>query len=223
VARRRWSDLRPDAWWEALEDRRLPGEDDRPPPAGGVPVLFNPECSALLVQSLAGRLHGAGRAPGVEVGPAFKLYDDPGRPDALFGGAFDDSGFPTGRKRLANGVRTSGRIEGPGHDRRPSFRDRPAPRASHLVVPATERGVPADGVVGTALSIHPVERDRWVLRIEGGRLKDGAPTTLIRPAHVSIAPEELVRRCVATVGPPRLSHLGVETPALLFAPLTLRS
>jgi len=223
VARRRWQDLRPDAWRAVLEDRRLPGHGDRPPPAGKIPVLFNPECSALLVRSLTKVLHHGGSEPGIEVGPAWKLYDDPVDPEALFGGVFDDSGFPASRKRLANGIRTGGRVGGPGHFRRPSFRDRPAAGPSHLVIPPTERGVPADGVVGTALSVHPVEPDRWVLRIEGALLEGGSPVALLRPSYVSISPWELVRRCVATVGPSRLSHLGVETPALVFAPLSLRT
>jgi hypothetical protein len=223
VARRRWSELPPDAWREVLEDRRLPDRGDGPPPTAAVPVLFNPECSALLVVALTKTLHAAGSEPGVEVGPAWKLYDDPCHGQALYGGSFDDVGFPTTRKRLSNGHRTSGRIDGRGHFRRPSFRDRPIPLPSHLTVSPTAREAPMEGVLATALTVQPVEPARWILRIEGALLDHGRPGAVIRPSFVSISPEELALRCVATVGPPRPSHLGVETPALLFDHLSLRT
>jgi hypothetical protein len=221
VARRRWAELPPGAWRMALEDRRLPKQGDVPPPATGVPVLFSPECSALLVRALARALHAAGREPGFEVGPAWKVYDDPRGPDALFGGSFDDAGFTTRRKRLANGNRSCGCIEGRGHYRRPSFRDRPSPSPCHLRVSPTPGAAPADGIVVTALELSPVAPDRWVLGLEGAILEGGRPAGVLRPSFVSIAPEDLVCRCVATVGPPRPSHLGIETPALLFTPLLL--
>jgi hypothetical protein len=223
VARRRWSELPPDAWLEVLEDRKLPDRGDSPPPTAAVPVLFNPECSALLVVALAKTLHAGAREPGIEVGPAWKVYDDPCHAQALFGGSFDDVGFTTRRKRLANGHRTSGRIDARGHYRRPSFRDRPIPLPSHLLVSATARGAPTEGVVATALSVHPVDYGRWLLRIEGALLDHGRPGAVLRPSFVSISPEDLALRCVATVGPPRPSHLGVETPALVFDNLSLRS
>lgn len=223
VARRRWSELPPNAWREVLEDRRLPDRGDGPPPTAAVPLLFNPECSALLVVALARTLHAAGSEPGVEVGPAWKLYDDPGHGQALYGRSFDDVGFATTRKRLSNGHRTSGRIDGRGHFRRPSFRDRPIPLPSHLTVSPTAREAPMEGVLATALTVQPVEPARWILRIEGALLDHGRPGAVIRPSFVSISPEELALRCVATVGPPRPSHLGVETPALLFDNLSLRT
>jgi hypothetical protein len=223
VARRRWSELPPDAWRTVLEDRRVPDRGDDPPPTAAVPVLFNPECSALLVLALAKTLHTEAREPGIEVGPAWKVYDDPGHAQALYGGSFDDAGFPTSRKRLANGHRTSGRIESRGHYRRPSFRDRPIPLPSHLTVSPTASGAPAEGVLATAVSLHPVESRRWVLRIEGALLHHGRPGPILRSSFVSISPEDLALRCVATVGPPRSSHLGVETPALVFDDLSLRT
>jgi hypothetical protein len=223
VARRRWSELPPGAWREVLEDRNLPDRSASPPPTASVPVLFNPECSALLVLALTKTLHAGAREPGIEVGPAWKVYDDPCHAQALFGGSFDDVGFATRRKRLANGHRTCGTIKARGHYRRPSFRDRPIPLPSHLSVSATARPAPTEGVIATALSVHPVESGRWLLRIDGALLDQGRPGAVLRPSFVSISPEELVLRCVATVGPPRLSHLGVETPALLFDHLSLRT
>ena len=78
-------------------------------------------------------------------------------------------------------------------------------------------------MLATALSVHPVEPRRWILRVEGALLDQGRPGAVLRPSFVSISPEELARRCVATVGPTRLSHLGVETPALVFDNLSLRT
>lgn len=223
VARRRWSELPPGAWREVLEDRNLPDRGTGAPPTAAVPVLFNPECSALLILALAKTLHAGTRAPGIEVGPAWKVYDDPCHAQALFGGSFDDAGFATRRKRLANGHRTCGTIKARGHYRRPSFRDRPIPLPSHLSVSATARPAPTEGVIATALSVHPLDSGRWLLRIDGALLDHGRPGAVLRPSFVSISPEDLALRCVATVGPPRLSHLGVETPALVFDNLSLRT
>ena len=77
-------------------------------------------------------------------------------------------------------------------------------------------------MVATALDVHPVAPDRWVLGIEGAVLERGSPGGALRPSFALVAPEDLVRRCVATIGPARTSHLGVETPALLFDALSLR-
>jgi hypothetical protein len=174
------------------------------------------------VLALARTLHAGTCEVGVEVGPAWKVVDDPGHPQALYGGSFDDAGFATVRKQLADGHRACGRIDAPGHYRRPSFRDRPTPMPSHLVVASTPREVLSEGVVATALTVHPVEPDRWLLGIEGALLKEGRPGARLRPSFASVAPGDLVRRCVSTVGPPRLTHLGVETPALVFDNLSLR-
>jgi hypothetical protein len=223
VARRRWQELPPGAWRSVLEDRRLADRREEPPPTAAVPVLFNPECSAVLVLALVKALNAAGRDPGIEVGPAWRVSDDPGHPQALFGGSFDDAGFATRSTRLADGRRTVGQIEGRGHFRRPSFRDPPRSMPSQLVVQQADQVAPDRGVVATAVDLHPVEPHRWLLRIDGACLENGRLGAVLRPSFVSISPEDLVRRCVATVGPPRLSHLGVETPALLFHNLPLHT
>jgi hypothetical protein len=83
--------------------------------------------------------------------------------------------------------------------------------------------MPEAGVVATALDLHPVAPDRWVLAVEGARLERGAPGSALHASFVSISPEDLARRCVGTIGPPRASHLGVESPALLFDRLLLHA
>jgi hypothetical protein len=223
VAARRWGRLAPGAWREVLEDRLLPDRKGQPPPGRAVPVLFSPECSALLVHALARTLHAPGREPGIEVGPAWKVYDDPLRPEALFGGTFDDAGFATGRTRLANGNRSCAGLGRQGYLRRASYRDRPSPAPAHLTVSPTKCDMPEAGVVVTALDVHPVAPDRWVLAVEGARLERGAPGSALHAAFVSISPEDLARRCVGTIGPPRASHLGVESPALLFDRILLHA
>lgn len=221
LARRRFQDLPVEGLREVLEDRRLPDRTGTAPPARPVPVLFNPECSAHLSLSLVKALHGPTGPARLSVGAAWKLWDAPGEREASSGGAFDDAGFPTRRLELADGRTSTGRIEGRGHLRRGSYRDRPVALPSHLVLSAGGDGAPDRGVVVTSLDVHAVEPRRWLLRVEGAHLDGGRPVALLSPSYVSIAPDDLVRRCVAAVGPPRLSHLGVETPALLFDDLRL--
>jgi hypothetical protein len=222
VAHRRWSELPPDAWRSVLEDRRLPERAPEAPPTRKVPVLFNPECSALLVQALVRSLHSDESGRGAEVGAAWNVTDDPAGDGALFGGTFDDAGFPTRRTLLSDGRRWCGAIEGRGNYRRPSFRDRPVALPSQLVVSSGVTRPPDSCVLATALGLHVTEPDRWVLRIDGALLTDGHPGPVLRPCFASVSPVELIRRCMAAVGPARPSYLGVETPGLVFDDLLLQ-
>ncbi len=222
IARRNWADLPIGGWKAVLEDRRLSGSRVAGPPAQRVPILFSPECSAILVMALVKALHSGESEPRFPVGPAWNVVDDPGHATALFGGGFDDAGFATRRTLLADGLRATGSVGGEGHFRRPSFRDRPVPMPSHLVVQTAGSVPPSRAVLATALSLHPLDRDQWMLEIDGAYLEAGRPGPILRSAIVAVSPTELVRRCVAAVGPARLSHLGVKTPALVFDGLTLR-
>ncbi len=223
VAHRRWQELPTNAWSEVLEDRWVSDRIAAPAPTRPTPVLFSPECAAILVLALVKALHTYGPDPGFSVGPAWRVVDDPGHSGALFGGSFDDAGFPTRRTVLAENRRAVGRIGGEGHYCRPSFRDRPVPMASHLTVLTDGEGAaPARGVLVTALTLHPLQPDHWMLEIDGAHLEGGRPGPALRSAVVSVSPGELARRCVAAVGPARPSHLGVETPALVFDNLMLR-
>jgi len=222
VAHRHWSQLPTDGWRSVLDDRRLPERPPEPPPTGKVPVLFNPECSALLVQALVRSLHSDESARRAVVGAAWNVTNDPTGDGALFGGTFDDAGFPTKRTLLSDGRRCLGAVEGRGNYRRPSFRDRPVALPSQLVIPPGDSGPPDSCVLATALGLQVTEPDRWVLRIDGALLTDGHPGPVLRACFASVSPVDLVRRCVAAVGPARPSHLGVETPGLVFDNLVLQ-
>ena len=220
VAARRWRELDPRGFREILEDRQEGLQREIELPAKPVPVLFNPESSAMLVLALARTLHARGLDRGLGVGPAWHLEDDPTRSDALLGGTFDDAGFDTRRKLLADGSGVVGSISEKGHDRRGSFRDRPVPQPSHLVILTRSGDPPPRGILVTGLSLHALEPHRWILEIDGAPIENGCPGPPMKPAFINVDPTELVRRCVAAVGPVRRSHLGVSTPALVFDGLT---
>ncbi len=221
IASRSFERLPVDGWQAVLDDRRLAAQTAKPPPTRSIQVLFNPECSAILVQALVRTLHHG--ELDLVVGPAWRVMDDPAGSAAVWGGTFDDAGFETRRTILADGRRACGALDGAGHFRRPSFRDRPAPSPSHLVVGAAGSDLPDRCLLATGLRLHAIDAERWLLRIDGAWLERGVPGSALHPSHVTVSASELVRRCVAAVGPARSSYRGVETPALVFDGLTLQS
>jgi hypothetical protein len=223
VAARRWDDLPIEGWRTILDDRWIGGaKGDRVSSAGPLPVLFNPECAAVLSRALVRAIEASDPDRRRRVASVWKVVDDPTDPDALFGGSFDDAGFPTARKVLWHRGRSSGRLRGAGHFRRPSFRDLPGTLPSHLVVEVSSGGLPDRVLLVTRLSLHPFAPDRWGLELDGAVLDQGHPVVTVRRGFVSTSPGELAEQCVASVGPQRNSHLGVRTAALLFDGLDLR-
>jgi len=222
VAARRWSDLPADGWNDILGDRYCVDRPESAPPEGPTPVLFTPETSAIVVRALVQTLHVGESDAEIVVGPAWKVIDDPADPRALYGGTFDDAGFKTRRRRLADGKRVVGRIFGAGHGRRPSFRDRPTPGPSQIVVAPASAAPPSRAVLVSGVALHVLAPDRWVLEIDGAMLEDCRPGARLRAAFIRVDPKELVRRCFSAVGPPRTSHLGVRTPALVFDALSIK-
>ena len=105
---------------------------------------------------------------------------------------------------------------GPGHDRRPSFRDPPTPYHAHLVVEASPAQPPETCLLVSGLTIHRLEPSRWVLQFQGALLADGVPVARVAEGYLAASPLEMVRNCIGTVGDHRDSHLGVRTPALLI-------
>jgi hypothetical protein len=209
LAARRWTEL-PERGWTDLVAERDPGGDKRASKrAGQQPILFTAEIAADLVSGLVRGYLSDTECLGVAAGSGWKMTDYPASPQALFGGKFDDAMFPTERRLLADGREILARIHGPGQLRRSSFRDPPQSQHSHLIVGSEERGTFERGLVVTGLTIHPLAAEDWVLEFEGstGRAVEG---------YIRTDPRELIRRCVASVGPSRLSHRGVKTPALLF-------
>jgi len=224
VARRPWSQLDPASWIQIQRDRAWTEPDRVALPGGRTPVLFDPASAALLVRSLAGELHRRTGGLGLAVGRAWRLVDDPLDPEAIAGGSFDDAGFPTRRAVLADGEAVRGELAGPGHWRRSSFRDRPAPMASHLVVDAGQgESPPSRGLLVSGLGVHALTPEAWLLRLEGHLLDQGLPGPGPAMAFVRISPRDLVRRCVATIGPARLGATGVCTPALVFDDLDVQA
>jgi hypothetical protein len=205
LARRRWSRL-PSAGWRELRDERRegPGGDD---PAAPVSML-SPESSARVVSALVRVSHGPTSVRGTTVGPGWRLSDRPGEPDALFGGAFDDSGAPTRMVELADGAVTTGNLAGAGHDRRPSFRDPPHPWPANVVVQPTAESTPGRFLSVSSVAIHPAGEE-WIVEMGGNSHHETRK-------HLRIQPGELIRRCLGGVGDSRASHLGVVTPRLMF-------
>jgi hypothetical protein len=177
------------------------------PSRGEKALLFTPESAAKLVSALVRSFHGDEGNIGRGVGPGWRITDDPLSPAALFGGSFDDAAFTTERRPLAEGGRICGAITGAGNLIRPSFRDPPQPMPAHLIVEPPPAEPPQDPFIVSDLTIHPLSAGEWALQCGDSVLNSG--------------PEELIRKCVAGIGPSRLSNAGVLTPALLFEGLQI--
>jgi hypothetical protein len=210
-------------WAELLGDRLVGTGPIEPAMAGSTKLLFNPESSARLVSSLVRAVHTDESLLGSPVGPGWRLVDDPNDLDALFGGSFDDAGFRTRRRTLADGRNLVGLVEGQGNYRRPSFRDPPVPCPTQIVVEADRTSPPDGGMLVSDVEIHPMGPADWIIEIRGAPLRDGRPVAPLRHGFVRIEPAVLLERCLAAVGTSRSSHRGVRTPALLFDDLPIRS
>jgi len=217
VARRAWAQLPFDAWATIARERTWPLETCTAdlPTTGRMTVLFTPETSATIVSALSRAVHASESSIGLDVGPAWRLADDPLGPGALFGGTFDDSRFPTSYRRLADGSRALAASQGPGLDRRPSFRDVPGPAATSLILEPGPSAPPPNGLLVAGLTLHVLGHAAWVLEFDGGALSDGRAGPA-RHGFIHTSPVELIRRCVATCGAAQPSFQGVLTPALVF-------
>jgi len=220
IAARCWEGLAPDGWAKLVDDRARPDGEPVPPPGGPLPILFSPEASAKLVHTIVRALHRSPECIGLPVGPGWRLEDDPLDPEALLGGTFDDAGFPTERRLLADGTTVVGVLDGPGSLRRPAFRDPPQSLPANLVVRAPATALPPRAGLVSSISIHPVEPGSWILELDGAALEAGRTGPPIANWFVRVDPGELVRRCLGSVGPARSSHRGVTTSALLFDDLS---
>jgi hypothetical protein len=139
------------------------------------------------------------------------------------GGAFDDAGFPTRRRILADGSREVGALEGEGQFWRSSYRDPPCPGTTTLLV-ETAGATPVDqGILVRDLRLHPVSDDRWILEVDGSLLRRGEPSGAVLGLVLEVDPADLVLRCAAAVGPARRTARGVVTPTLVFEGLGLRA
>lgn len=223
VAGRSWDSLDGNGWRTLLQDRRWPGEESVDSVSGNWSFVFGPEAAAVLVRALVRALHGPS-APDVKaVGPAWRVSDVPAHPQATGGGTFDDLGQPSGVTQLADGKRVVGRLGGPGTWRRASYRDVPLPDPSFLVVEAGREKLPGRAVVVSETSVHVLGPRHWLLECRGGLLENGGPGAAVRGLLLKVDPLDLVARCASTWGEPRISWLGVSTPALVFLDLRCRT
>jgi hypothetical protein len=216
VASRSWAEL-PDAGWRRLaEQLGVPRRRRRPPERGRTDLVFTPATSATLVAALARAIHLGPQETGSSVGPGWSVSDEPHHPEALFGGLFDDAGFYTAATRLAQDGEITGNLNGEGHFRRSSFRDRPESWPSWLVVEARPRPVPGRGLIVSDLRIHPLRPQRWTLEVTGYPLPEGLDADTRIEGYIQVAPRELLWHCAACLGPTHASALGVSTGSLLF-------
>jgi hypothetical protein len=218
IAGRRWP---PDtgAFASALADRRGPAGEPAAPPRRAAALVLAPEPAAALVLALT-RSAAAG-PDGGRLREGMRWIDEPGSPLALFGGSFDDAGFPTRSRTIAGDGPDREPIDGPGTYRRPSFREEPRPLPSRIAVPAVPVALEGGGVLATDLRIHPLGRS-WALVIEGSLLDGDRPVRPIRSTVLRVDPLELLGRLVGTIGPARESYRGVRTPALVLADIVFR-
>ncbi len=221
AAARRPSDLDPAAWSAALADRWLDSPlatADQGRHRG--PVVFGPEASSALIAALVDTLAHDPAFVGAPCGPGFRVDDRPGDPHALLGGGFDDAGFPTQDRSVADGRSIRHVLVGPGHYRRGAFRDPPVGRHAALHVRPPAVGFPDPAFVATGLILHATPGSDWILELEGARFAGGARTPPLR-GLTAVEPAVLLKRIVGGVGPPRESDSGVRTPALLVSSLDL--
>jgi hypothetical protein len=177
--------------------------DAAPIPTHPKRIVFLPEPSAKLSLLLVGSLHAAQDTLGTRVGPGWVVSDEPRSPGALFGGNFDDDLELTQTKILAERGTIVGSLTGPGHARRPSYRDLPEPAAAHLVCRPPNLDPEDDDRVVTGVRAYPASSD-WILEIQPG------------PGWIRITPHELARRCLGGIGTPKATHRGGTCPSLAF-------
>lgn len=205
----RLDDLDPNWWIDPIERLAPP---NRGPGRDGGAVVIAPEGAAMLAGAITQMLHGDPRAIGLGVGPGWCVTEDPLAPSALFGGLFDDAGFPTGRTELADGRQVVGTIGCQGWLRRGSYREPPVATPNNLLLTPL-RIAPPDGATWVeTIRIHPLGGGEWILEIEPWPAGKKEPATRFHRTR----PLELARRCVGGVGEPRQTMRGVRTPALVF-------
>lgn len=206
-------------WAEDFDESPGPTRLPERPPV--LPWVLTPQAAAQLVPSLAAVVHAPGRRPGGRVGPGWRLFDDPFQAGGLVGGSFDDVGFEAGRLELADGDVVVRTLDGPGTFRRPSYRDRPEPHPTTLVLEPREVARPDQYYRVQAIRLHALRADRWILEMDGVRREADAAAEAFQGARAAVAPQALVEACVGGVGAPRAAGWGVVTPRLVFEGLRL--
>jgi predicted Zn-dependent protease len=184
--------------------------------ARSLPVVIGPQAASILVRALVQALCSPGRTGRTPVGAAFAVTEDPGHHDGLSGGRFDDAGFATQMKVLADGGFVSAADRGAGHYLRASYRDPPRPSFGTLVVADGEADMPGEALLIEHLRIHALDVDSWLMEVGAVVEEDGRPARPVRLGFARARPTELALRLHGAIGRARPCANGVITPALLL-------
>jgi hypothetical protein len=143
------------------------------------------------------------------------VRDDPIHPKALVGGWFDDAGFPTRIRPLADGEGVVDTLDGPGLLRRGSFRDLPEPHPSCLVVAGKDGAYPDPAIHLLDLRIYACPPGSWLLEGAGHVVRRGRSAGVLPRVTIRTSPEKIAAGLVATAGAPVVVGSGVVSPALV--------
>jgi hypothetical protein len=183
----------------------IPAVDEPPERTAPMETLaLEPGAAAPVVASLVQAVHTSEAFIGSPTGPGWSVADDPGCPDGLAGGEFDDAGFPTSRRVLADGRHVSASLDGPGSYWRRSFRDAPRALPSTIVLSGASPTVREMRGL-TACRLLPLGAEDWVVELPG-----------TRPGYLRTSPARLLQGCRGTFGAAVPTADGVITPGLIF-------
>jgi|KBSSwiStaDraftv2_1062776.scaffolds.fasta_scaffold00360_25 hypothetical protein len=190
--------------WEDCFD--LPNEVSQSAPIAGrrQTLTLSNDAAGPVVSALVDQFHGPSANQKPRVGPGWEIADDPRYSDGLSGGTFDDSGFPTTRRVLAEGAVWVGRLAGPGTLWRSSFRNSPVESASNLVMASSDAG--GDPAPTTHARVIRMSPTLWVLELD----------TSVGRKWLRVDPRWLLAACSHRMGVTVVSSAGPIVPALRF-------
>jgi hypothetical protein len=202
--------------WEDLLDRACDESsvDGHSSPKDLGVLALTPDASSSVVAALVDLFHGAEAPQRTSYGVGWTVTDEPGRPEGLAGGYFDDAGFPAMPRYLATDGVWMGGIHGPGTIRRASYREPPTESATNLVVPAGGAiSLPARAAVARRCRVLPMSDELWVLELDVRctDVEGGWDRRWIR-----VKPLSLLKACVSRLGGARVTPSGSIVPWLLF-------
>jgi hypothetical protein len=184
---------------------------EKPETKSGEGLRLAPPAAAPLVMTLVQVVHSNPEWIGSETGRGWDVTDDPLAANGLAGGAFDDAGFPTTRRKLAAGGKVLAVLEGPGTYWRRSFRDPPRSLPSTIVVGAAPNEAPGSPSGFHRCRVLPLGSNGWVLELPGDVNR-----------YVRTDPAELLRACSGVYGRPTPTPDGAISPGVLFEGIVCR-
>jgi hypothetical protein len=182
-------------------------------------LLLTPDAAAPVVAALVAAFHGPGAVRVEAAGIGWRVSDEPIRHDGLAGGMFDDAGFPTTTRALADDGVWVGRLDGPGTFRRTSFREPPAESATNLCVPSGPDEILRNGVaVVERCRIFRPSSELWVMEID---LRDPSGGGGVERRWIRVKPQSLLAACAARVGRSMVTSSGPIVPVLRLEGLAI--